>query len=69
MSSFNFLQDCDYLGKGDEYKSLTFWAAFRRKHMVRLICHGGLFARNKPNAYFYKIHIVENGTLQMLHLR
>lgn len=53
MSSFNFLQDCDYLGKGDEYKSLTFWAAFRRKHMVGLICHGGLFARNKPNAYFY----------------
>lgn len=44
MSSFSFLQDCDYLGKGGGYKSLTFWAAFRRKGMVGLICRGGLFA-------------------------
>lgn len=69
MSSFSFFQDCDYLGRGDEHNSLTFWAAFRRKHMVALVSHGSLFARNKTNAYFYEIHIVENSVLQMLHLR
>lgn len=52
MSSFNFVQDCDYLGKGDEYKSLTLWAAFRRKCMAGLICHGSLFARNKKMLTF-----------------